>query len=111
MRARSFLLMAALMALGACTEPTPAQKRADSPYFRPPTPAEAACDRQGFLRGTNDFDACLARESGQRPKLTPIVSAQPGVQLFQDEFGNRYDGEGNRLDAQGRIIAPPVTKP
>jgi hypothetical protein len=28
-----------------------------------------------------------------------------------DEYGNRYDRLGNRLDAQGHVIAPPRTRP
>jgi hypothetical protein len=28
-----------------------------------------------------------------------------------DEYGFRYDSEGNRLNAQGCVIAPPVTPP
>jgi hypothetical protein len=110
MRVRLSVLAVALLGLAACEE-APADKRAGSPYYRPPTPAEAACDRQGFLRGTNDYDACIARETGQDRPLPPVVAPEPGVQVFRDEFGNRYDALGNRLDAQGRIIAPPVTKP
>jgi hypothetical protein len=30
---------------------------------------------------------------------------------IKDEYGNRYDSEGNRLNAQGCVIAPPVTPP
>jgi hypothetical protein len=30
---------------------------------------------------------------------------------IKDEYGFRYDSEGNRLNAQGCVIAPPVTPP
>jgi len=30
---------------------------------------------------------------------------------FRDEYGFRYDAQGDRLDANGYIIAPPVTPP
>jgi len=30
---------------------------------------------------------------------------------IKDEYGNRYDSEGNRLNGQGCVIAPPVTPP
>jgi len=30
---------------------------------------------------------------------------------IKDEYGNRYDTEGNRLNAQGCVIASPVTPP
>ena len=114
MRKRICLMTAALLGislLAACDE-TPAEKRSDSPYYRPPTPAETACDRQGFVRGTNDYDACLERENHVARPLPPPVAAPPaGVEVFRDEYGRRYDGQGNQLDAQGHIIAPPVSKP
>jgi hypothetical protein len=30
---------------------------------------------------------------------------------IKDEYGNRYDSEGNRLNAQGCVIPSPVTPP
>jgi hypothetical protein len=30
---------------------------------------------------------------------------------IKDEYGNRYDAEGNRLNAQGCVIPSPVTPP
>lgn len=30
---------------------------------------------------------------------------------IRDEYGMRYDSEGNRLNARGCVIAPPVTPP
>ncbi len=29
----------------------------------------------------------------------------------KDEYGFRYDAQGNRLDAGGHVMAPPVTPP
>lgn len=34
-----------------------------------------------------------------------------GVQAFKDEFGFRYDGQGNRLDRNGNVISPQSTQP
>lgn len=111
MRYRIFLLATVLLGVAAC-EQTPQDKRADSPYYRPPTPAELNCDRQGFIRGTNGYESCLERESGAPRALPPPVVTPPaGVEAYRDEFGNRYDGQGNRIDAQGHIIDPPVSKP
>jgi hypothetical protein len=43
---------------------------------------------------------------------TPAAPTPPaGVQAFRDEFGFRYDGQGNRLDARGNIISPQSTRP
>ena len=43
---------------------------------------------------------------------TPAAPTPPaGVQAFRNEFGFRYDGQGNRIDAQGNIISPQSTRP
>ena len=111
MRYRNCLLVVGVLGVAAC-EQTPQERRADSPFYRAPTPAELSCDRQGFMRGTNEYDSCLERESGAPRALPPpVVTPLAGVEVFRDEFGNRYDGQGNRIDAQGRIIAPPVSRP
>ena len=42
----------------------------------------------------------------------PAATTPPaGVQAFRDEYGFRYDGQGNRLDARGNIISPQSTQP
>ena len=44
---------------------------------------------------------------------TPPVAPQPtppvGVEAFRDEYGFRYDGQGNRIDRNGNIISPQST--
>ncbi len=47
------------------------------------------------------------------PAYVPPAPPQPpsGVQAFRDEYGFRYDGQGNRLDARGNIISPHSTVP
>ena len=44
---------------------------------------------------------------------TPAVAPQPtppaGVEAFRDEYGFRYDGQGNRIDRNGNIISPQST--
>lgn len=30
---------------------------------------------------------------------------------FKDEYGFRYDAQGDRLDASGRVMPPPMTPP
>ena len=41
------------------------------------------------------------------PQMAPAPSQTgPRQAAFKDEFGFRYDSEGNRLDARGRIISP-----
>jgi hypothetical protein len=41
----------------------------------------------------------------------PATTPPAGVQAFRDEFGFRYDGQGNRIDARGNIISPRSTQP
>ncbi len=38
------------------------------------------------------------------PQTAPMQSGPQGT--FKDEFGFRYDAQGNRLDARGNIISP-----
>ena len=41
------------------------------------------------------------------PQMAPMPSQTGSRQAaFKDEFGFRYDSEGNRLDARGNIISP-----
>lgn len=42
----------------------------------------------------------------------PAATTPPaGVQAFRDEYGFRYDGQGNRIDRNGNIISPQSTRP
>lgn len=43
---------------------------------------------------------------GQEP--VPLDAVSPRQTAFRDEYGFRYDSEGNRLDARGNIISPHV---
>jgi hypothetical protein len=49
---------------------------------------------------------------GSTTTYTPAATTPPaGVQAFRDEYGFRYDGQGNRVDARGNIISPQSTQP
>jgi hypothetical protein len=87
--------------------------------------ANNACSDYGLERNTQRFDNCVNREVDARryreqgqtaapvayypPQPAPYYAPQPTPAPFRDEFGFRYDGEGNRLDASGRIIDPHTT--
>jgi hypothetical protein len=97
--------------------------------------ARGACYDYGLQQGTARYDNCVGREVDARryreqgqttvsaPYYAPQYTAAPapapyveqrtaattGTPVFQDEFGFRYDAEGNRLDRQGRIISPQST--
>ena len=102
--------------------------------------ARGACLDYGLERGSPRYDNCVAREldarryteQGQMSVPAPYVETQryvetpryveptryvepqpaaTGVQTFHDEYGFRYDAEGNRLDRNGRIIDPHSTTP
>lgn len=103
--------------------------------------ARTACYNYGLTQGTQRYDNCVARElearryreqgqvsppagsytytqySAPAPAYAsePYVARQPasttGQQAFRDEFGFRYDAEGNRLDRNGHIISPQTTTP
>jgi hypothetical protein len=49
----------------------------------------------------------LERDRAMGPEPVPMAagSRQAG---FKDEYGFRYDGQGNRLDARGNVISPHI---
>jgi hypothetical protein len=54
-----------------------------------------------------------AQATGSWP-LDPMARhgrGAPHKVAIVDEYGFRYDGRGNRLDASGHVIAPPHTQP
>jgi hypothetical protein len=101
--------------------------------------ARGACYDYGLERGTQRYDNCVTREVDARryraqgevysPSQTtttyttystaPAYAPAPtypdrqrpavGVAVSTDEFGFRYDGQGNRVDRNGRIIDPHST--
>jgi len=85
-----------------------------------------ACFSYGLEPGSPYYNRCVAREIDARrfradqavvyvppqADLPPVPPTPPaGVQAFRDEYGFRYDGQGNRLDARGNIISPQSTRP
>lgn len=51
--------------------------------------------------------ATLSRDHATGPEPMPM-QAGPRQAAFKDEYGFRYDAEGNRLDARGNIMSPHV---
>jgi hypothetical protein len=90
--------------------------------------ARDACASYGLTAGPH-YNRCVDREMEARrlrgdqatvysvyvpaqAALPPVPPPPPaGVQSFKDEFGFRYDGQGNRIDARGNIISPQSTQP
>jgi len=94
--------------------------------------ARDACYSYGLEPGSLRYERCVAREIDarryrQEAYVAPVVYTTPapayayvppappsppaGVQAFRDEYGFRYDGQGNRIDARGNIISPHSTTP
>ncbi len=91
--------------------------------------ANNACYDYGLERNSQRFNNCVDREVDARryreqgptpapvayyqpqyqPQPAPYYAPQPTPGPTRDEFGFRYDAEGNRLDARGRIIDPHTT--
>ena len=52
-------------------------------------------------------DMATVPASGMAPQVAPMpAQTGPRQATFKDEFGFRYDAQGNRLDARGNIISP-----
>lgn len=76
-----------------------------------PTPSSEPLDPNGrpFI-GRNDW----VRQPGDQPGSAganassdmAVAPSGPREATFKDEFGFRYDAQGNRLDARGNIISP-----
>ncbi|MBI3196556.1 MAG: hypothetical protein HYZ40_03390 [Rhodospirillales bacterium] len=81
--------------------------------YAQPMPSSESLDPNGrpFV-GRNDW----VRQPGDQPgnagvggsASTDMATAPSGPReaTFKDEFGFRYDAQGNRLDARGNIISP-----
>jgi len=87
-----------------------------------------ACYSYGLAQGSQRYDNCVTREVDARryreqgqlypppvyaPDYTPapapyghVAPRTTGTAVTSDEFGFRYDSEGNRIDRNGRIISP-----
>jgi hypothetical protein len=91
--------------------------------------ARDACTSYGLDPVSPVYARCVNREIDARRFQAVVVPApgivypdqavpppvQPtppaGVEAFRDEYGFRYDGQGNRIDRYGNIISPQSTTP
>jgi len=102
--------------------------RVSRDYAMPRLEADArdACFSYGLHPGTARYEGCVAREIDARRYRGEayVVTTTPapvqyvyhptydsrvattGVAVFTDEYGRRYDAQGNRLDRFGNIISP-----
>lgn len=52
----------------------------------------------------------LERGHAAGPEPIPMDAIGPRQTAFTDEYGFRYDNQGNRLDARGNIMSPHVPR-
>ena len=69
---------------------------ATAPASQPPMPTSEKTTRNNKLE--------QGHAVGQDP--VPMNAAGPRQATMKDEYGFRYDSQGNRLDARGNIISP-----
>jgi hypothetical protein len=72
------------------------QPMATAPASQPPMPTSEKSSNNNKLE----------RDHATGPE--PIAMGGPRQATFKDEYGFRYDGQGNRLDARGNVISPHI---
>ena len=95
--------------------PRPSDRRAGDPYGRP------LIGRNDWVRQPGDRAGPRAAVASMNPNMGGRADAAGGAEAdgtgwpaqtgprgaaMKDEFGFRYDAQGNRLDARGNIISP-----
>ena len=80
----------------ATTVTTYSGNMATAPASQPPMPTTEKTTRDNKLE--------RGHAVGQDP--VPMNAAGPRQPTMKDEYGFRYDSQGNRLDARGNIISP-----
>jgi len=89
----------------AYVAPAPTTYTVPSPYAAPATYAAQTYTPTPGYSTTNVYTPAPVT-------YAPAATTPPaGVQAFHDEFGFRYDGQGNRIDRNGNIISPQSTRP
>lgn len=102
---RTLLTLALLATAGAAqAQPMPSSETLD-PNGRP------FIGRNDWVRQPGDQPGTVGASAGASASTNMAVapsgqSGGPREATFKDEFGFRYDAQGNRLDARGNIISP-----
>jgi hypothetical protein len=74
------------------------QPMATAPASQPPMPTSEKTSNNNKLE----------RGHAIGPEPVPMNAAGSRQATFKDEYGFRYDGQGNRLDARGNVISPHI---
>jgi hypothetical protein len=75
---------------------------ATAPAAHPMAQPRATVPAQPRASGSNK----LERDRATGPEPVPMDAVGPRQATMRDEYGFRYDNQGNRLDARGNIISP-----
>ena len=99
---RTLLTLALIATAGVAQAQTMSSEPVD-PYGRP------LIGRNDWVRQPGDsVNAGVNMNAGANVAAAPyaVTPSAPRTATFKDEFGFRYDAQGNRLDARGNIISP-----
>lgn len=77
------------------SQPIASQPMGTAPGMQPP-----------YEKTTNANKLERSHAIGQEP--VPMEAAGQRQTAFRDEYGFRYDSQGNRLDARGNIVSPHI---
>ena len=101
------------------TSPTPNQTMPGSSPGSVDASGQPIIGRNDWVRQPGDRPASgtqskmnadmAAAPTPARPRASGV--GQPGPDgTFRDEYGFRYDAQGNRIDARGKIMPPPMSR-
>ena len=99
---RTLLTLALIATAGVAHAQTASSEPVD-PYGRP------LIGRNDWVRQPGDsVNAGVSTNTNANVAVAPyaVTPGGPRTATFKDEFGFRYDAQGNRLDARGNIISP-----
>jgi len=102
---RTLLALALIVTAGASYAQTMPTNEPRDPYGQP------LIGRNDWVRQPGDQPGGQGAGSAGNPSMAAAPMAMPAQSgprqpALKDEFGFRYDAEGNRLDARGNIISP-----
>lgn len=104
--------MTAFLALAAIGLPAAACSYSTTTAETAPAPARTAVVAPAGTTTATYYAPATVPAPVSTTTIVPAATPPPaGQQAFRDEYGFRYDGQGNRLDARGNIISPQSTRP
>ena len=104
---RTLLALALIVTASASYAQSMSTNEPTDPYGRPLIGRNDWVRQPGDERGPVTGNPNLAvAPMAPAPRMYRQQQSGPHQATFKDEFGFRYDAQGNRLDARGNIISP-----